>query len=197
MALDVLVQVPGGQRIASGSHWRRPVGRRRHSAGKRAAHLHRGVARQFAAVLPVVEDHVLHVLAGEAGAWQAVATVQPLLDHGQAEAGAQASGCALVADDQVVSLQWLVRVGEPVAVVGVFDVVGAEEVGQVGRSKDSLLHCVGIAAPGAGRSRAVQDRDAGDLPGRRAWRRVALLHLSVGHVRHHRDVGIERLAAVI
>ncbi len=121
-----------------------------------------------------------------------------LLDHLVAEPGPQALLAALAADDRAEAGQRLLGVGLPVRVVGVEDVVVAELDRQVRRPEDALDGGVGIVAPVAGRRRAVERDQAGDLMDQRRDPRLdAGVDLLRGHVRNDRVVRVEGPALVV
>ena len=163
--------------------------------GRRLAEGRELVAPQLARVLAVVEHDVLELLARELVAGPAVGAGQPLLRHHEARPLAQRALGALVADDPVESLQRLVGIRDPVAVVGVHDVVvcGAASAGSTGR------RCP--ARPHPGRSPTRMSTASRRAPAARAPRRSrvpsTVLHVvafSFGHVRDDGDVRVQRVA---
>ncbi len=140
LGVQVLVQIPCRQDVAGIAHRHRgPARGGGQTAGHRPAHRHEVVAHELAAVLDIAEDHVLHVLAGEPRRTQTVAAVDPGLGHDQPDPGAQAPRRALIADDPGKPGQRLMWVREPIAVIGVGDVVGAEQIRQVARAEQPRL----------------------------------------------------------
>ena len=171
--VEVVVQVPCAQHRTCLADVDRAA-RARHD-GRCLAEVRKLVAPQLAGVLAVVEHDVLELAARELVAGPAVGAGQPLLRHHEARPLAQRALGALVADDPVESLERLVGVRDPVAVVGVQDVVVPAQLRQVRRAEDARLDRVRVAAPLARRQRAVEHRQ----PERRDRSRVPSTVLQV------------------
>ncbi len=86
---------------------------------------------KFAAVIAVVERRYLQICEAEQVAAQPVGAAQALLYQFQPQARPQAPDCAFAADDGGKASQRLVGVGEPVAVVGIGDVILADQIGHL------------------------------------------------------------------
>ena len=164
----------------------------------RAAAVHHALAGELGRPVAVREEQLLHRAHREALLAQPVGALEPLADHLEAHPRAQPGGHALLADDPRVALERVRRVGDPVRVVGVLDVVAALEARLALRADDALGDRVAVVAPLARRARAVeQDHAAGREQDRRLRRgRAALDQLGVD-VRRDRLVGVVRVARVV
>ena len=138
--------------------------------------------------------------------------LQPVDDVVVDHPAAVGTNTAFTADDAGEALELLLRVGQPVGVVGIHHPVLPDRLGQVLRAEDAGPLCVGVSAPLAVvlRSAAVQARQPGLLEQQRADRGQTSTgrkrqagangerrcHV-VGHVRDDGVIGVEHVAVPV